>query len=202
MAANFSAIKTSDYHPFATRNYAASLHVEPLREGIDGTFQTLAAMAQAVNGQISPDFSGYQDSHNIEAANAIIGTSFGWTAKPLFQFVRDSILYINHPWNMQVVQDCKRTLEFQTGDCVSKSVCLATLLACRGMASRFVAQAPDGANYDHVYVQVLRNGQWVSLDPTADGRDGRPFGDVGWSQTLPDGGIETPYTIFFWEKIV
>ena len=98
---------------------------------------------------------------------------------------------------MQVVKDCRRTLESGSGDCVSKSVCLATLLATCGIESRFVAQATDGENYDHVYLQARLDGQWVSLDPTADGKGGRPLGDVGWAQVLPEGATETTYPIFF-----
>jgi|SRR5882672_377387 len=189
--------KTGNYTPM-NRSYAASLHVEPLQDGIDGTFQTLAVMRSAVLGQIPPDYSGYEDPYNNQMAMHIVGGPWRSLAPDkLLQFVRDQILYIDHPWNMQVVKDCRRTLESKTGDCVSKSVCLATLLATWGIHSQFVAQAPNGEDYDHVYVQAFVNGQWVSLDPTADGRDGRPFGEVGWSQKLPDGGIETPYSIFF-----
>lgn|SRR5215813_676110 len=181
-------------HPIAARH--ASITTEPLREGADGTFQTLAAMAQAVLGQIPPDFSGYQDSYNVTAAGVIAGGSASAPAA-LLRYVRDQIAYVEHPINQQTVQDCRRTLELGSGDCVSKSVCLSTLLACLGIVSRFVAQASDGQNFDHVYVQAHLNGAWVSLDPVADGQAGRPFGDVGWSRSLPEGGIETPFNIFF-----
>jgi hypothetical protein len=201
MAATTSATsQSSNYNPLH-RAHAATLHVEPLLAGVNGTIQTLDAMARAVRGEISPDFSGYQDPHNAAAAGAIIRGSMSAPAA-LLRYVRDQISYVEHPWNMQVVQDCRRTLEIGSGDCVSKSVCLSTLLAACGIFSRFVAQATDGQNYDHVYVQARLNGQWVSLDPTADGINGRPLGDLGWSQQLPEGGIETPHDIFFsiWGK--
>jgi hypothetical protein len=50
-----------------------------------------------------------------------------------------------------------------------------------------------------VYVEAqLAEGSkdWTALDPTADGRDGRPGGDVGWTQRLADGGFEMSYSIF------
>lgn len=184
----------SNYQPL--RSAHAAVTIAPLLGGVDGTFQTLAAMAQAVRGEIPPDFSGYSDSYNAAAASSITGGSMGDVAA-LLRYCRDAITYIDHPFNMQVVKDCRRTLESNSGDCVSKSVCLATLLACCGIESRFVAQASDGANYDHVYVQAYIDGQWVSLDPTADGHEGRPLGDIGWSQALPEGAGEMPYTIFF-----
>lgn len=176
---------------------AAITTFEPLREGSAGTFQTLDAMARAVRGEIPPDYSGFRDPFNQQAVNKIIGVRLGGSIiSPLFNFIRDEIAYALHPWDMQVVQDCRRTLELRSGDCVSKSVCLATLLAARGIKSRFVAQCPDGEGFNHVYVEFQTfNGAWVALDPTADGRDFRPFGDVGWFQRLPDGGCETTYNI-------
>lgn len=195
MAANYSAVKTTDYNPRGTR-YAASIRYEPLRPGLDGTLQTLSVMAQAVRGEISPDHSGWSSPDNQQVAASIVRGSDN-EAAALLRFIRDQIHYVEHPWDMQVVQDCRRTLESRAGDCVSKSVCLATLLGARGIVSRFVAQAPDGVNHDHVYVEALINGQWVPLDPTADGLNGRPLGDVGWRHVLPEGGIETPYPVFF-----
>jgi len=171
----------------------------PLAEGVEGTFQTLDAMRAAVLGRIGPDYSGYTDPFNISAAKNICSRVTGQTPQEqiaaLFNFCRDQIQYINHPWDMQVVQDCKRTLELRTGDCVSKSICLSTLLATQGITSRFRAQCPDGEGFSHVYVEAW-NGAWVALDPTADGKDGRPLFDPGQFQRLPDGGCETTFDIF------
>lgn len=199
-ATNRAESQLSNYNRLR-RAHAAITRYEPLLEGADGTFQTLNAMAQAVRGEIPPDFSGYQDTQNAQTAGVVVRGSMSAPAA-LLRFVRDQISYVDHPFNMQVVQDCRRTLEIGSGDCVSKSVCLSTLFAACGITSRFVAQATDGKNYDHVYVQARLDGQWVSLDPTADGQAGRPLGDVGWSQQLPESGIETPYSIFFsaWRK--
>lgn len=173
----------------------------PLADGVEGTIQSLDAMRRAVLGGIAPDFSGWQDVFNISAAKNICSRVTGQTPREqiaaLFNFCRDQITYLEHPWNMQVVKDCRRTLESREGDCVSKSVCLATLLACLGLRSRFIAQCADGESFDHVYVEAFLGGQSIALDPTADGRDGRPLGNVGWSQSLPDGGFEMAYTIFF-----
>jgi transglutaminase-like putative cysteine protease len=197
MAANFSAKnKLGDDHPLARRaSPAASIHYEPLAEGQSGTLQSLAAMRAAVLGQIPPDYSGYRDPYNQQAAISIVRGSANEIAA-LLRFVRDQIFYVNHPWNMQVVKDCKRTLESRQGDCVSKSVCLATLLAACGITPQFIAQAPDGENFSHVYVEADVNGRYVPLDPTADGRDGRPYGDIGWFQVLPREGLERVYQIF------
>ena len=169
-----------------------------LADGADGTFQALALMAAAVRGECGPDYSGFQDEFNIRAAAEIRRAYRDVTNDPLaalFYFCRDHIAYVDHPFNTQQVQDSRRTIERRTGDCVSKSVCLATLLATQGIHSRFVAQCPDGTDYTHVYVEVWRDG-WIGLDPVANGTDNRPFGDVGWRQALPDGGFESTQEIF------
>lgn len=200
MAANDFAITVDDAYPHVPSDFAASNHSisrEPLADGVDGTIQTLELMASTVRGGMPPDHSGFADVLVRKTAAAIVGRYRG--ASPLaalFLYVRDSISYIDHPWNEQVVQDCRRTLELRTGDCVSKSVCLSTLAASLQFTPRFVAQCPDGAEFNHVYVEVWDGGQWLPLDPTADGQGGRPLGGVGWFQVLPDYGCEMTQNIF------
>jgi len=159
--------------------------------------QSLEVMARAVKGEIPPDFSGFNDPLNRNLAKQIIGNG-GDRVGALYYFVRDQIAYVEHPINLQVVKDCRRLVESREGDCVSKSTCLATLLAAIGYMPRFVAQDPDGAGFSHVYVEVeiYKSGEWVALDPTADGQSGRPLGDVGWRQTLPPEGVELVQPIF------
>jgi transglutaminase-like putative cysteine protease len=184
---------------FAGSNFGSdfnhSFALLSLDDGAEGTFQTLATMAACVCGKCPPDFSGYQDENNRQAAERIVrnvpSQDTAGEIRALFEFVKDRITYRKHPINQQRVQDCRRTLELRSGDCVSKSVCLATLLATLGYESRFIAQSPDGENFTHVYVEVLTDsGQWQALDPVAENQP------MGWTQALPDGGFETPWTIF------
>ena len=157
----------------------------PLAHGAQGTFQTLAVMAQAVRGEIGPDFCGYQSPY-IQGFAQRLGS-----VDACFNYVSKQIQYLAHPVDAQIVQDACRTLQFRTGDCVSKSVLLATLLASLGYHVRFVAQYySDAQMYSHVYVEALLNGDWVQLDPVASDKP------MGWSQSLPDSGFETAYEIF------
>src|SRR5262245_7139502 len=166
----------------------------PLAEGSEGTFQSLDAMKAAVLGQIPPDYSGYLDEWNRRAAEKICANAPGQIPHAqiaaLFKYVTHAIKYVPHPPNEQHVQDCRRTLEIGSGDCVSKSVCLATLLACLGHVSRFVAQCLDGDSYSHVYIECQIKGSWLALDPVAEDKP------MGWFQSVPDGGHETTWPIF------
>lgn len=172
-----------------------TIEYRPLAEGSSGTFESLDAMRAAVLGQIPPDYSGYLDEWNIRAAEKICANVPDQNPRAqiaaLFNYVAHTIKYLPHPIGQQRVQDCRRTLELGSGDCVSKSVCLATLLACLGHTSRFVAQCPDGDSYSHVYVECqLADGIFLALDPVAEDKP------IGWSQPLPDGGFETTCEIF------
>ena len=168
---------------------------QPLPPDTAGTFTTLAAMARCVRGEVPPDFCGYLNPWIAEFANRLIdGAALDCRAEieRVFNYVAKQIRYVPHPVDQQVVQDACRTLQFRTGDCVSKSVLLATLLASLSYPVRFVAQyLNDDQQYSHVYVETQDEcGVWFGIDPVADDKP------MGWTQKLEAGGYETVYEIF------
>lgn len=204
MAANSASPQTVDYpiqrddalaaYPFIPAN-PALVSTEPLSPGTDGTFQTLAAMAKCVRGEISPDFCGYEKPAIVNLASTLIQDckDSQQEIKALFNYAANQIRYEAHPIDQQIVQDACQTIRLKTGDCVSKSVLLATLLASLDYDVRFVAQYYDDKQlYSHVYVEAFDKQlmNWIPLDPVADDKP------MGWTQSLPDGGFETPYDIF------
>jgi len=158
----------------------------PLAQGAIGTFQTLDAMSQCVRGEIAPDFCGHECPAVKRLADQLV------TIEACFDYVAHKISYVAHPPSEQVVQDACRTIQFKTGDCVSKSVLLASLLGALGYHCKFIAQYWDDEQmYSHVYVLVTDEcGQEIRLDPVADKEP------MGWSQSLPDFGFETSWEIF------
>lgn len=191
--ATTQGVDLSSQPRYASAAHPFSVEYRPLADSSQGTYQALDAMRLAVLGALPPDFSGYSDGYNKRAADAICAsvrdTHDRAQIAALFDFVAHDLAYVPHPENFQIVQDCRRTLQIRSGDCVSKSVCLATLLACRGVRSRFVAQN-DGAEFFHVYVEALTPEGWLALDPVADSEP------IGWTQPLPDRGFETTWEIF------
>jgi len=172
-----------------------SVEYRPLPDGDGATFVTLDAMRDAVLGRVGPDYSGWQDQFNISAANNICIGQTGQDVRAqiaaLFNWVIANITYTPHPLNQQIVQDARRTIELRSGDCVSLSVLLATLLACLGYQSRFVAQWLDGQEASHVYLEVfLPNGETIALDAVASDQP------IGWRQQTSDGGFECAWEIF------
>lgn len=170
---------------------------ERLPDGIPGTIRTLAAMAAAVRGDVGPDHCGYRSEVVRRAAIRICMGIRGHDSQgelgALFDFVRDQIRYRADPWDTERVQDPCQTLLLASGDCDDKCVLLSALVASLGYLPRFVVQSQDGQFFDHVYVEVERSGQWIALDPTADGQSGLELASVGWRNPT---GCEWIYQIF------
>jgi transglutaminase-like putative cysteine protease len=158
---------------------------EPLLEGKAGTIQTLDKMAALVR----------RDSRNPrvhEAALQIVrnvrGHDFEGEIRALFEFVRDSIRYRKDPINSERVQDTERTIyKFKAGDCDDKSVALASLLGSLGHRSRFRVLGFSARNFSHVYLEVLTQRGWVTLDPTPE------KAAMGWEAQAP---IRQSFEIF------
>jgi|SRR5215813_12782130 len=197
MAEHSASTISSDPYSVISPRVSASISTtyEELPDGIEGTFRSLDAMAECVRGEIPPDYSGYLDPAIKSFAGQLTkqarGNDRGEMAA-LYDFVAHRIVYIEHPPNEQVCQDAMRTIQIGSGDCVSKSVLLATLLLARGIPARFVAQyTGDSDQYSHVYVEgQTRAGEWLALDPVASDKP------IGWTQPLPGDGFETTWPIF------
>lgn len=178
---------------------AGSISVEALPPDAAGTERTLAVMAAAVRGDLPPDNSGFRDEvirrTAVDVCRGIEGHDFLGEVASLFFFVRDKIRYRKDPIDTERVQDAKRTLELRSGDCDDKCVLLASMLAAMGHLPQFVVQAQDGKTFDHVYVEAWSDeaGDWIALDPTADGLHGRPRGVAGWRNPA---AVEWTYRIF------
>jgi len=195
MAANQGALSTTNNpNPVIPRPAAPiSTTYETLPDGVEGTFRSLDAMAECVRGEIPPDYSGYLDPKIRDFADRLTlrAQSDREEIAALYDFVAHRLAYIEHPPNEQVIQDGLRTIQIGSGDCVSKSVLLATLLLARGIPARFVAQyTGDVDQYSHVYVEAqTRAGEWLALDPVASDKP------MGWTQPLPADGFETTWKI-------
>lgn len=95
-------------------------------------------------------------------------------------WVRDSIIYMPDPQEVEMLQTPPRTIEVGTGDCDDKAILLATLLATIGFATRFKAVGGVGAEwsgdendeggeadtvpYTHVFSEVRLGTRWLPCD--------------------------------------
>lgn len=138
-----------------------SLHIG---NGMRGIFQTLHIMRDIVRRyKIDPVIR--------QAAVATIfltpeknGAS---EVEAIFNFVRDHIRYLSDISGVETLATPDKTLLCRIGDCDDQTVLLAAMLESIGHATRFVAAgyiADDAV--EHVYLQVLIDGEWVDADPT------------------------------------
>lgn len=87
-------------------------------------------------------------------------------------FIRDKFIYAGEQIETLVTPEYMLSgLEVNhhlTGDCDDISMFHATLLTCMGYAVRFVAirSIQSNPNFDHVYIEVLNNGNWIIYDET------------------------------------
>ncbi len=84
-----------------------------------------------------------------------------------FNYVRDAIRYTLDTNNVEVLQSPEVTAAIRQGDCDDKSTLLAAMLESIGHPCRFVAIGYSRPNqYEHVYVESMINGEWISCDAT------------------------------------
>jgi hypothetical protein len=168
-----------------------TVSIESLPQGDTGVYRTLEAMAQAVRGELAPDYVGWQNERlGGEARRIVVGMhDFESVCQRLFTYVRDVIPYRRDPPDTQIVQDVPATLGWRDGQpggkCVDKVVTLAALLRSLGYVSRFIVQRHEQSggsrDFDHVYLEAEnpQTGEWVALDPTGDGIGEHPLFQVG-----------------------
>lgn len=139
----------------------------PLANGVRGVRDTLRLMRAAVR-------EGRTDVRVRQAAISLIWLqpekSEADEAGAIFEWVRDHIRYVRDVVDVETLSTAERTLAQQIGDCDDKSVLLAAMLESVGYPTRFVVAAYQAPRqFEHVYVQVFIDGQWVNADPTERG---------------------------------
>jgi transglutaminase-like putative cysteine protease len=87
-------------------------------------------------------------------------------ASALYQYVRDTVRYVMDIHDVETIATPDKTLSAKIGDCDDQSTLLATLLESVGYPTRFVVSGYVTKNPEHVYLQVLVDGDWFDCDPT------------------------------------
>jgi transglutaminase-like putative cysteine protease len=143
---------------------------QQLPPGAQGNLETLAVMKKIV----------LEDSKENDLRAYVMREIIGLDKQTLpeqvnaaFYYCRDKIIYEQEKEGFETVADlwsCIYALNplHASGDCVLKSVALATCLSYLNLKPKFVAiqQIPDVTFFNHVFVIVEINGVSVVLDPT------------------------------------
>lgn len=135
-----------------------------LANGVAGVQQTLRVMRQLVN----------RCKTNVKIRQAATNTIFLTPekdeyseAEAIFNFVRDRIRYVKDVNDIETLSTPMMTLEGRLGDCDDQTVLLASMLESVGYPTRFIVEGyTTPGEYEHVYMQALVFGQFISMDPT------------------------------------
>ncbi len=136
-----------------------------------GTRATLRQMSRfAKKGRADPEV--------INFARQIVARvpSKDWKAevRAIQSWVKRNIRYTQDPQGVELVQDARRTIHLEHGDCDDHATLVATLLMAIGKPARFMAVAvPPNKQFCHVFAQVRIGGNWVTVETT------EPV-DIGW----------------------
>lgn len=158
---------------------AATLTTIPA--GIDGTVETLKAMARLV------------DRYKTAPAIVILSRQLiqhlpqkdqYLEALTLFNWVRDNIRYVRDVNGVETLSTPIQTLKMMCGDCDDQTTLLVCMLESIGIKNRFVVVGHFGQFY-HVLSECFVNGGWVACDPCENVQFGQVF------KKLPDKAVYT-----------
>lgn len=132
--------------------------------GKAGVFQTLRIMRQFVQAyRVMPDIRAL--AVNIVSLST---EKDAWgELEALYRWVRANIRYVQDVLDVETLTTPDKTIQMRAGDCDDQSILFATLAESIGYPTRFKItgyRSPDA--FEHVYTQVLINGEWISVDPT------------------------------------
>lgn len=141
-----------------------TLGAVPIGDGWGGTLDTVSVMrALAREGSRSAIVRGTA----ARVVHLQPAKSDTHEANAIFEFVRDHIRYTRDPVYFESIATPEQVLALGYGDCDDKSTLLAAMFESVGYPTRFVvAGYKDSNTPEHVYLQVVLHGQWVSADPT------------------------------------
>ncbi|TXH48429.1 MAG: transglutaminase domain-containing protein [Desulfurellales bacterium] len=140
--------------------FASTLAAAP--GGRAAPFHTLRLMRDMIKrARVDPQV--IQTAHSIvfltpeRAALHEIGAVFEW--------VRDCVRYTADVAGLETLAYPGLTLARRSGDCDDQTALLCSLLEAIGYPTRLVMAEYDSGDWEHVYCQVLANGQWIDCDP-------------------------------------
>lgn len=135
-----------------------------IASGARGVWQTLGTMRRYVD-------AGKKNAVIIKAARGAVymtpEKSSLHEVTTLFDLVRDGIRYVGDVYDVETLSEATKTLLSRQGDCDDQVILLCSLFESIGYATRFVVAGYNDSNtYEHVYCQVLADGEWIDCDPT------------------------------------
>jgi len=138
-------------------------------EGDAGTFATLEAMEEVVQGSVCVALTRHFAGHIVNGAR-----STDARARALKNWLTPRYRFAPDPLELEVItapdlQLCQyQTYGFLSGDCDDLAVTVAALGALAGLAPRFVVIALEpGGPFEHVWTELETESGWIEFDLVA-----------------------------------
>jgi len=149
--------------------YTATLKGAP--SGNRGALFTVGIMRQLVN-----DWKTDPRILNLASSIVHFQPQQDWLSecRELFNYVQNSIRYQLDVLNVETLATPLVTIQRRAGDCDDKAALLATFFEAVGHPTRFIMGNYEGRGWDHVFLQVNLNGEWINADPCMEG----PLGNI------------------------
>jgi len=152
--------------------------VREIPSGVAGTDATVAEMNRLVQEGLRSGQVRFTALEIIEQAG-IEARDWAGEIQAVFDWVTENIRYTKDPYELETVHSPDAILELRAGDCDDQSIILAALLQSLGHKTRFKVIASRNARvFNHVYVEVYLDGEWIPLDAT------NPTPLVGWESPV------------------
>ena len=145
-----------------------AIHTERLRDGAAGNVRTLQFVRQMVREDSAFNLDLRRLAQSLVAQCS--PDDFDCEVLTLFEYAQQ-IRFVRDPIDVERVADAMTTSAEGQGDCVDKSILLASLLGSVGRLTRgkvvsFYGDV-EAYGFDHFYLEVQRpDGAWQPLDPT------------------------------------
>ena len=88
-------------------------------------------------------------------------------ADAIYRWVKENILYVRDPIDIETVADPEMTLRIGAGDCDDHSTLIAAMAAAVGIPVRFRVIGPDPSDFRHIFPELMIDGRWIPADTTA-----------------------------------
>lgn len=143
-----------------------SLHgtLSNLDDGFRGTMQTIATMRQLVTRyRVNPAI------RQAAVSVLFLTPEREGFSRPvaLYEWVRDHVRYVPDVLDVETITTPDKVLHTLVGDCDDQALLLATLYESVGYPTRFVVTGYTYADhFEHVFLQVCVDGEWLDVDPT------------------------------------
>jgi len=147
-------------------------------DGVAGTDATVAEMNRLVQEGLRSGQVRFTALEIIQEAG-VEARDWAGEIQAIFDWVTDNIRYTKDPYELETVHSPDAILELRAGDCDDQSIILAALLQSLGHKTRFKVIASRNAQvFNHVYIEVYLDGEWIPLDAT------NPTPLVGWESPV------------------